>query len=266
MNCAVAALPPRAISYTVYHVPKSSYDEAASTSGVTERLRSPMRVRSAILGLLLALTVIAFAGPATAQEEPAAETEAEIGHAEEECIHLLEEGKPVSACQEAPGRILPPVDEIIWGSLAFFILLAALLKFGRPAIGRALAARSDKIRDEVASAEQARMAAEATVEQYRQEVGGARAEAARIIADARDQAERLRDDLEARAREDAADFVARNAEQVAAERERMLGDLQSQVAALALDLAEHVVRSNLDDAAQARLIEQYIDGVAATGR
>ena len=213
--------------------------------------------------MLALFTVLATAGPVLAQEESGAESEVEIGHAEEECLHLLEEGKPVSACQEAPGKILPPVDEILWGLFAFIILLAALLKFGLPAIKRALGARSDKIRDELADAEQARLAAEAAVEQHRRDVDGASAEAARIISDARQQAERLRDELEARARADAADLVARNAEQVAAERERMVGELQSQVAALALDLAEHVVRSNLDDATQTRLIEQYIDGVAA---
>lgn len=222
-----------------------------------------MRVRSAILGTFVAVfTVVPFAAPAAAQEEPAVQTEVEIGHAEEECIHLLEEGKPVSACQEAPGKILPPVDEIIWGSLAFFILLAALLKFGRPAIKRALAARSEKIQAELASAEQARVTAEAAAQQYRADLGDAGEEAGRIIAEARAQAQRLVADIEARARADAADLLARNEEQVGAERDRMLGELQSNVAATALDLAEHVVRSNLDEAAQARLVEQFIGAVA----
>ena len=40
--------------------------------------------------------------------------------------------------------------------------------------------------------------------------------------------------------------------------DRVLGELQGQVATLAIDLAEKVVESNLDRDANTRLIENYI--------
>lgn len=78
------------------------------------------------------------------------------------------------------------------------------------------------------------------------------------------QADTVYRDLERRAKVDAEGLRGQNRDQIDAERQRLLADMQQQVAALALDLAEHVVRSNLDGSSQARLIDQYIDRLQAT--
>ena len=44
--------------------------------------------------------------------------------AAEECHKLLEEGKTVDDCQEAPNPLMPESNEIIWGGAAFVVLLA----------------------------------------------------------------------------------------------------------------------------------------------
>jgi F-type H+-transporting ATPase subunit b len=57
----------------------------------------------------------------------------------------------------------------------------------------------------------------------------------------------------------------RNAEQLEAERARVLSELRGQVAVLAVDAAERVVRANLDTEANRRLVEEYIANLSTTG-
>ena len=57
----------------------------------------------------------------------------------------------------------------------------------------------------------------------------------------------------------------RTAEQLEAERARVLGELRGQVAALAVDAAERVVRANLDQEANRRLVEDYIRNLGTVG-
>ena len=73
----------------------------------------------------------------------------------------------------------------------------------------------------------------------------------------------MRRDTIARAEAEANELRQRNAEQVGAERDRVMGEMQGQVAALAIELAEKVVESNLDREANTRLIENYISSVGA---
>jgi F-type H+-transporting ATPase subunit b len=234
-----------------------------------------MRTRALLAALLLALTaLVALPGVASAQEgegdgtQPAAESE-EAGepanHEAEECLHILEEGGTVDECQEAPNPILPETKEIIWGGLAFLIILGALWKFGLPAVNKAMDARTERIRNSLDEAERAKTDAEALRADYQRQVTEARSEAARIVEEARQQADAVRRDLTQRAEAEAQDMRRRNAEQLEAERARVLGELRGQVAVLAVDAAERVVRANLDQETNRRLVEEYITNLSSAG-
>jgi F-type H+-transporting ATPase subunit b len=214
-----------------------------------------MRRRLAIL-VGVPVLLIALAGPAAA--EPA-------GHAEEECIELLEDGNPVDRCQEAPNPILPELNEIIWGSIAFLIILAGLWKFGMPAVRGAMEQRTERIRNSLDEAEKAKADAEAVRADYQRQLSEARGEASRIIEEARQQADAVRRDLVQRAEAEAQELRQRNAEQLESERARVLGELRGQVAVLAVDAAERVVRANLDTEANRRLVEDYISNLSSAG-
>ena len=234
-----------------------------------------MRIRALLAALLLALVgTVALPGAAWAQEEgdgtqPGAEGEesgqSEISHEAEECIHILEDGGTVDECQEAPSPILPETNEIIWGGLAFLIILGALWRFGLPAVKKAMDARTERIRSSLDEAERAKTDAEAVRADYQRQLADARGEATRIIEEARQQADAVRRDLTQRAEADAQDMRRRNAEQLEAERARVLGELRGQVAVLAVDAAERVVRANLDAEANRRLVEEYITSLGTVG-
>lgn len=168
--------------------------------------------------------------------------------------------------QEAPNPILPETKEIIWGGLAFLILLFLLWKFALPGITKAMEARSERIRDDLDEAERAREQAQAAQAEYEAKLADARNEAARIIEEARQQADVVKADLQARAEADIAEQRQRAAEDIRLSRERAIDDLRGQVAQLAIGAAERIVQQSLDRPTSEALVERYISevGTAST--
>jgi F-type H+-transporting ATPase subunit b len=216
--------------------------------------------------LLLVPAATAFAATAAPTEEAlhsvdAAHAAKAISDKTAECVKLALEKNDPEACQQSPSPILPASNEILYGGLAFFFLLIALWKFGIPAATSMMNERTERIRHDLDRADQARAEAETVLAEYRAQLAESRNESSRIIEEARQQAEQVRRDLTARAEAEAAELRARNVEQLAAERDRVLGELRGQVASLAVELAEKVVESNLDREANLALIENYINTV-----
>jgi len=210
----------------------------------------------------LALVLVGFfslAGVAGAAEEEGGEHD--ISHAAEECIHELEAGGEPEDCHDAPSPILPATNELIWGGITFTVLLLAMAKFGLPAVRNMMEERTERIRADVAAADAAKAEADQIRQQYSAQLADAKSEAARIIEEARQAADSVRRDLTQRAEAEAAELRQRNAEQLDAERNRLMSEMQGTVASLAIELAEKVVEANLDRDAQNRLIESYISQV-----
>lgn len=166
-------------------------------------------------------------------------------------------------CKKAKSLVTPAVPEILWGGLAFVIVLVVLTKFAFPALKKGLKAREDKIREDLEAASRAREEAEAEAAQYRAAIGDARSEANAILEQARADAERVRREVLARAEADAAEIRARAQEDIRLAQERALSDLRAQVADLSIELAEKVVERNLDRETQLALIESYINTVGS---
>jgi F-type H+-transporting ATPase subunit b len=234
-----------------------------------------MRIRRFLGAAVLAAGALAvLAGPAAAQESgdnvhaaveqiDAGIDNGSIDKVAGECaVHALE-NDDADRCQEAPNLILPATNELIWGAISFLVLLAALWKFGLPAVTKMSNERTARIKAAIDEAELAKSESQTVLADYQRQLADARNEAGRIVEEARQQAEQVRRDLTARAEADAAELRARNAEQIAAEAGRVQGELQQQVAGLAIDLAERVVGASLDREANLRLIEDYINTVGA---
>jgi F-type H+-transporting ATPase subunit b len=164
---------------------------------------------------------------------------------------------------EASNPIVPHSEEILWGTISFFIVFALLAWKAWPAIKKALADREAKIRADLESAEGAKSQAESELAQYQQQLAEARNEAGKIIEEARLAADQVRKDLMARAEADAAEVRGRAQDDIRLATERALADLQGRVAELSIELAEKVVERNLDRDTQIALIESYINQVGS---
>src|SRR5262245_31692716 len=164
-------------------------------------------------------------------------------------------------CNKAKSLVTPATPEIIWGGLAFLIVLAVLMKFAFPALKKGLKQREETIREELEGASRAREEAETEAATYRAQIGDARSEANTILEDARADAERIRREMLERAEAEAADVRQRAQDDIRLAQERAVSDLRSQVTDLSIDLAEKVVEHSLDRPTQVALIDRYIDSV-----
>jgi F-type H+-transporting ATPase subunit b len=231
------------------------------------------RKRSLLLLAALALAVLAvlgFANPASAQEgeDPVEEVihEAEengADHSDAECIELLAEGQSVDDCQEAPNPLLPELNEIIWGVVGFAVVFFFLAKFGLPQIKKAMNDRTEKIRNDIASAESQREEADQVLAEYRAQLNDARSEAGRIIEEARQAADQIKRDQEQRLQAELAELRQRAVADIDSAKAQAVTELRGEVADLAIGAAETIVQRNLDEATQTQLVEDYINRVAA---
>jgi len=232
-----------------------------------------VRIRSAITAALLLVGAVTFvtASPAGASESIGscvAEVAAELTHliedegvSEEEALHEVE--SQAEACVEAPNPVLPEMNELIWISLAFLVVLVIGLKFAFPSMSAAMKARTEKIRTDLEAAETARTEAETEAAEYKASLANAQSEAARILDEARTAAEAVRTERIAAADAEAAEVRSRANVEAESIRAQALADLRAEVASLAVGAAEQVVQRNLDAAAQSELIENYINQVGS---
>jgi len=219
-------------------------------------------IRKILAAVGIAVFVLAVAAPAFAQESGTQPHYA--NEAAKQCAEKLANGGSIDDCQKAPSPLLPAKNEIIWGSLAFLVLLGAMWKFGVPAVRNMEQAREDRIRTDLEGAEKAHAEAEAEKEQYLAQLADAKNESGRLIEEARQAAESVRTDLIARAETEANEIRARAQADIANQRNQAMAQLRTDVASLSIDLAGRIVERNLDSDTNRQLVDSFIDQVAGS--
>jgi F-type H+-transporting ATPase subunit b len=168
----------------------------------------------------------------------------------------------LAAATTSRNPILPSVPELVWGISSFAIVFVLMWKFAFPAVKKGMDARTERIRDSLSTAEQAKTDAQSVLEEYQRQLADARGEANRIIAEARQTAEALRRDLTARAEADANEVRNRATADIEAAKNRAMEELRSQLTELTIGLAERVVKRSIDRESNAALIDDYISTIS----
>ncbi len=174
-----------------------------------------------------------------------------------QAMFLLQE--PVEEEVEGIQLLLPHPDELIAGLIAFVIVFFFVWKWAVPALNKTLEARQAKIRGEYEAAEAAKVEAQSLLDDYQDQLAGAKDEATGIVDEARTAGEQVKSDIVARAEVEADQIKERAQGEIAGERERVSGELRRQVADLSITVAEKVVGDSLDDERQRELVDRYID-------
>ncbi|NOX31008.1 MAG: F0F1 ATP synthase subunit B [Actinobacteria bacterium] len=170
----------------------------------------------------------------------------------------------ILAVGEGPNNpILPVVNEIIWGSIAFFLLLIVMTKFAYPAMRKAMDDRTARIQGDLDAAEQAKDEAAQLKADYDAKLSEAKAEAVGIIDAAREEAEVVRAERIGAIDGEIAELRAQADADIEAAKERAMADMRSQVTALAVGAAERIVEQSLDAEAQTQLVNNFIDRVGS---
>ena len=168
--------------------------------------------------------------------------------------------------EQATRVVLPEIDELIFGIIAFAALFFVLWRVAFPALRKGLEQREQAIRSELERAEQARLEAEQKREEYEAQLAKAREEADRVVREATEAAEGARRERIEKAEEEARQIVEKARSDAAGERERAFGELRSQLADISIEAATRVLGKELSDPqAQRQLVEQFIAQTASAG-
>lgn len=154
--------------------------------------------------------------------------------------------------------VLPNLYEMVAALVAFGIVFFFVQKFALPRMNELLEARQKAISGEIREAEAIKVEAQTLLDDYRQQVAGAKSEANQIVEAARGQADTVKADLIAKAQTEAEAIVGKAREDASNEKARALTQARQEVANLSIDLAERVVGNSLDRNAQHRLVDDYL--------
>ncbi len=152
---------------------------------------------------------------------------------------------------------------LVFQILAFAIVLLTLQAWVYKPMMNMMASRKQKIAQSI---EDARVAAEARADAEKEAtriISEAQAEASKIVREATDRATVAAQDVRTAAEAEAAKAHAATMAEAEQERNRMLGDLRGQVAALAIAAAQKLVGESLDERRQHVLIDEFFSGTKA---
>jgi F-type H+-transporting ATPase subunit b len=164
-----------------------------------------------------------------------------------------------------PSILVPALPDLVWGSIAFALILGFMLFRFVPKINAALDARSDAIAGGIKRAEEAQAEAKAALDKYNAQLAEARGEAGRIKDEAREDAKKIRAELVEQAQAEAARIVASGQAQIEAERSAAMVSLRSEVGTLAIDLASGVIGESLsDDKKATSIVDRFLADLGGT--
>ena len=157
--------------------------------------------------------------------------------------------------------VTPDFALLVWMTLIFGIVLFILAKFGFPAITSMVDKRAAKIEKALKDAEQAEKQLESLSERQAELLEQTRAEQNRLIQQASRERERIIESAKAQAQAEADKILQHAKNEIRAEKQSALRDLGALVSSLSVQVAEKIVRHNLetDPKEQLRLIEGLIE-------
>lgn len=159
--------------------------------------------------------------------------------------------------------IIPQTSEMLVNVVAFLVLFVVLAKFAFPPITKMLDERANKIRESLEKAEDTRVEAERLLEEYKQQMAEARAEATQVIEQGRKVAESMKAEILAKAKEEAEAEKTKAIAAINAEKEAAMAELKGQVADLSVAVAGKIIGSSLSKADHEALIDKYLAEVGS---
>jgi len=143
-------------------------------------------------------------------------------------------------------------------TINFIVLIGLLSYFLYRPIVNMLDERSRRIEESLAAAERAR-AEVAQADREREELlVSTRREIQEMLAQSQQIADRIQSEARASAQQESQRIVERARQEADAERQQAMIELRREVATLAVQAAERVVRQSLDDPAHRRLVEEFL--------
>ena len=156
--------------------------------------------------------------------------------------------------------LVPDSGLLFWMLLSFGIVFFVLAKFGFPVITKMVDERKQYIDHSLVIAKEANEQLANIKAEGESILTKANEEQMRILKEAAEARERIVRDAKEQARIEEDKMLAEARRQIQAEKEDAIRDIRRQVAILSVDIAEKVLRKNLDtDKEQMQMIDRMLD-------
>ncbi|PID62687.1 MAG: ATP synthase F0 subunit B [Ignavibacteriae bacterium] len=151
---------------------------------------------------------------------------------------------------------------IIWTTVTFIFLLIILRIIAWKPILKSLDDRENFIKDSVERAETAKKEAEEILEENKKKLAMAEEEAQKIIAQGREYAETLKNQILEESRTEAKKMIADASVEIERKNQEAFKNLKNEVAGIAVQAAEKIIRTNLDREKQTKIVDEFINDLS----
>jgi len=158
-----------------------------------------------------------------------------------------------------PGMLDINYVSCIWVLIIFVILVLILYKTAWKNVLAGLKAREERIRGDIASAEAAKAKADATLREFNLQLATAEERAKTLLAQAAVDAEKIAASIRLRSQQEAEEIKERANEEIEATKRQALSEIYDQAVNLSTNIAEKIIRRNLNPDDQRDLVRQSLD-------
>ena len=160
--------------------------------------------------------------------------------------------------QNMPSILTPDFGLMFWMLLAFLVVFGLLAKFGFPTIVKAVEDRKNFIDESLKNAREANEKLANIKVESEQILHEAHEKQAQIIKEAMATRDNIINEAKGKAQTEGQQLLEDAKKQIAAEKENALADIRSQVADLSVQIAEKVIRRQLQNDDEQELYIQRI--------
>ena len=146
--------------------------------------------------------------------------------------------------------LVPEIGLLVWNTIAFLILVFVLGKFAWKPIMKGISDREKSIDEALNKAELARQEMARLSSQNEELMKQARVERDQILKEAKELKDGIVNEAKLQAQTEGAKLIEKARIEIENQKKVALAELKGQVSALSLDIAERVLRSQLDDKAK----------------
>jgi F-type H+-transporting ATPase subunit b len=151
---------------------------------------------------------------------------------------------------------------IYWSLITFVALVLILKKFAWGPILKTLDERDEKIKNDINKAEAAHLEAEALLNQHKQLIANSEHKASEILKMAKEQSDKYTEQAKHNADEQARKILEAALVDIKTEKEAAIKELRTELASLAIQAAEIIIKENLDANKQKLLVDKYFNQMA----
>ena len=156
--------------------------------------------------------------------------------------------------------LIPSTGLLFWMSLTFLVVLCILWKFGFPVITNMVAERKAFIDDSLRNAHEANERLANIQKEGESILQEAREKQSQLLKEAAETRDSIVEKAQEKARQEGARLLSDAKAEIEQEKKAAIADIRKQVATLSVEIAEKVLKQNLQgDKAQMDLINRMLD-------